>query len=133
MTPELTPREALFFAGSPRERAALPLYEALRARLLERLPDTVIEPRKTQISFKNRRLFGWVSTRPFGRAADRPKVWLSVGFGLPYRLDSPRIAAASEPCPNRWTHHLMVGSAAEIDGELLDWLAEAAAFAAAKR
>ena len=38
--------------------------------------------------------------------------------------------AKTEPYPNRWTHHVMIGSAEEIDQELLGWLWEAAQFAA---
>lgn len=54
-------------------------------------------------------------------------------FGLGYRLDSPRVDAAVEAYPGRWTHHVVVTEAARIDDELLAWLAEAAAFSAAKR
>ena len=60
-------------------------------------------------------------------------MFLTVTFGLGYRKESPRIDAATEPYPGRWTHHVMVGSQEEIDGELLDWIAEAAAFSADKR
>ena len=56
-----------------------------------------------------------------------------MSFGLNYRKESPRIDAAVEPYPNRWTHHVMIGSEEEIDAELLDWIAEAAAFSRAKR
>ncbi|MCI8813387.1 MAG: hypothetical protein HFG12_09155, partial [Oscillibacter sp.] len=49
------------------------------------------------------------------------------------RLDSLRVDAASEPCPGRWTHHIVIGSAEEIDGELMDWIWEAAEFSAQKR
>ena len=40
---------------------------------------------------------------------------------------------APEPYPGRWTHHVMVGSVDEIDGELLGWIQEAAEFPASKR
>ena len=53
-------------------------------------------------------------------------------LGLARRLESPRVDIATEPYPGRWTHHIVVGSAGEIDGELMDWIKEAAAFAAAK-
>ena len=59
-------------------------------------------------------------------------VWLTVSFGLPERLTSPRIDAAVEAYPGRWTHHVMIGSAHELDDELLDWLRQAAAFSALK-
>ena len=53
---------------------------------------------------------------------------MTVSFGLGYRKDSPRIDVATEPYPNRWTHHVMVGSVNEIDEELLSWICEAADF-----
>lgn len=48
-----------------------------------------------------------------------------VTFGLEHRVDSSRIAVATEPYPNRWTHHLLLTDPAQIDTELLDWLQEA--------
>ena len=133
MNAPLREAEAAFFLRSPQARAALPIYEALRARILAALPETRIEVKRTQISFKNKHLFAAASLTPVRRAADRPPAWLTVTVGLPYKLASPRVDAATEPYPGRWTHHIMVGGAAEIDDELLDWLREAAAFAAARR
>jgi len=49
------------------------------------------------------------------------------------RLDSPRVDAASEPYPGRWTHHIVIGSAEEIDGEVMEWIREAAEFSSRKR
>lgn len=54
---------------------------------------------------------------------------MTVTFGLGYRKDSPRIDMATEPYPNRWTHHVMVESVDDIDVELLAWIDEAAVFA----
>ena len=53
--------------------------------------------------------------------------------GLPYRPDSPRIAASSEPYPGRWTCHILVSEPGQIDGELMEWLQEAWDFAQSKR
>ena len=44
----------------------------------------------------------------------------------------PRIWQAVEPYPNRWTHHVLVSDESQLDGELLGWVKEAAAFAAVK-
>ena len=57
---------------------------------------------------------------------------MTVTFGLGYRKESPRIDVAAEPYPGRWTHHVMVGSIDDIDGELLSWITEAAEFALQK-
>ena len=112
---------------------ALPLYERLEGLILEQIPDVKIKVSKTQISFSNKRGFAFVSFNPCRRAKERPEVWMTVTFGLSYRKDSPRIDAATEPYPNRWTHHVMVGSEEEIDIELMGWIREAAEFSASKR
>ena len=88
--------------------------------------------KKTQISFFYRYMFAAVSFTPVRRAKDRPDPFLTVTFGLPCRKDSARIDVATEPYPNRWTHHVMIGSVEEVDDELLLWIREAAEFAANK-
>lgn len=117
-----------FFEGKPAELA---LYQALFRRLEERFPDASVKVQKSQISFYNRHLFAAASV-PLRRRKEWPKPCILVTFGLVRRLPSPRIAVAVEPYPNRWTHHVVVAREEEIDGELLDWLAEAYDFAAAK-
>ena len=47
-------------------------------------------------------------------------------FGLREPLDHPRISGRVEPRPGRWTHHVVVGTPQELDGELLGWLRAAA-------
>ena len=39
---------------------------------------------------------------------------------------------ATEPYPNRWTHHILLTTANEVDAELLDWAEEACQFAMVK-
>jgi len=115
--------EMMFFEG---KRAAFSLYEALRSAVLTQIGAQRIEARKTQISFKNDHLFAAVSFLPVRRAAERPPVFITLTFGLGYRLDSPRVDAAVEARPGRWTHHVLIGDAAQIDAELLGWIAESA-------
>ena len=112
---------------------ALPIYERLEERIQTQIPDVKIKVAKTQITFAGRRGFAFVSFNPCRRAKDRPAVWMTVTFGLGYRKESPRIDVATEAYPGRWTHHVMVGSAEEIDEELLGWIQEAADFSASKR
>ena len=112
---------------------ALPLYERLKTLILEQIPDVKIKVSKTQISFSNKRGFAFVSFNPCRKAKERPDVWMTVTFGLSCRKDSLRIDVATEPYPNRWTHHIMVGSEKEIDDELMGWIREAAEFSANKR
>ena len=123
--------DILFFFNDHMD--ALPLYERLEGLILEQIPDAKIKVFKTQISFSNERGFTFVSFNPCRRAMERPNIWTTVTFGLSYRKDSPRIDVATEPYPNRWTHHVMVGNVAEIDGELMGWIREAAEFSASKR
>ena len=126
----MTMDEMTFFDRDP---AVLPLYEKLKDSILEEVPDARIEVRKTQISFFTKHMFAAVSFTPVRRAQDRPKHFLTVTFGLHYRAASPRIDAATEPYPGRWTHHVMIGSAEEVDGELMEWIREAAVFSSGKR
>ncbi|WP_455581857.1 DUF5655 domain-containing protein [Dysosmobacter sp.] len=122
----MTADELMFFNEQP---LALPLYEALRDRLLSEYPDTALKVQKSQITFKARYGFAFVSLR---RMRGCPKVFLTVSFGLSHRLDSPRVAAAVEPYPNRWTHHIVVSEAGQLDDELMGWLREAHDFALMK-
>ena len=126
----MTPDELLFFDSHP---SALPLYEAVKEHITAEIPDVRIEVKKTQISFFKRHMFAAVSFTPVRKAKERPDPFLTVTFGLRYRVDSQRIDAAVEPYPNRWTHHVMIGSAAEVDAELMDWIREASAFSSGKR
>ena len=123
--------DILFFFGE--HMGALPLYEKLEEQILTQIPEVKIKVAKTQITFANKRGFAFVSFNPCRRAAHRPKVWLTISFGLGYGRESPRIDVATQPYPGRWTHHVMVGSLEEIDGELMDWIKEAAEFSAGKR
>lgn len=61
-----------------------------------------------------------------------PDPFLTITFWLPYRKESARIDVATEAYPNRWTHHVMIGTEEEIDDELLSWIMEASDFAERK-
>ena len=123
--------DILLFFGE--RAAALPLYEALENRILSEIDNVTVKVQKTQISFANRHNFAFVSFLPARRAKERPETYITVTIGLGWRLDSPRVDAATEPYPNRWTHHLLISDQAEIDDELMGWIREAAAFSAGKR
>ena len=120
----MTQDELQFFAG---HGAALPIYTELRSRVFAQWPDVEVRVARTQITFKARYGFAFVSTRRMGRRC--PEVFIIVSFGLGREVCSERIFAASEPYPNRWTHHVIVASPDEVDGELMGWLAGAHDFA----
>ena len=122
--------ELLFFDRHP---TALPLYEKLKCSILTEVPEARIEVRKTQISFFTKHMFAAASFTPVRKAKERPDPFLTVTFGLRYRNTSTRIAAAVEPYPGRWTHHVMIGSMDEVDAELMSWIREAAAYSSGQR
>lgn len=119
----------LFFDG---HMDALPLYEALVARIEAEIGEVRIKVQKSQISFYQKHLFACVSFLRVRRKKDCPESYIVVTFGLSHRVMSPRIDVATEPYPNRWTHHLLLSQPEEIDEELMAWLKEAAEFARQK-
>lgn len=118
-----------FFNQMP---AALPLYEQFERRIFAELEGVTVKVQKTQIAFVNRHLFACVSFARVRKKKDCPNPYLVITFGLDRKVESPWIDVATEPYPNRWTHHLLISKAEEIDGELIAWVKEAAAFAAYK-
>ena len=123
--------DVLFFFNE--KPAAIPLYEAFAKRVLAEIDNVTVKVRKTQISFSNRHNFAFISLLPVRKAKERPEIYITVSFGLRYKKESPRIDVASEPYPNRWTHHMLVASVEEVDDELMGWIKEAAEFSASKR
>ncbi|MDI9497683.1 MAG: DUF5655 domain-containing protein [Bacillota bacterium] len=120
---------ALFFARKPE---AWPLFEAFAGVVFSRLPETVMRVQKTQITFSNRHVFACVSFLRVRRKSSLPEPHLTITLGLPHPLDSERVAAQTEPWPGRWTCHIVIGSEADVDDELVGWLLEAADFAEQK-
>lgn len=119
-----------FFDRNP---AALPLYESFEEKVFHAVSNVTVQVQKTQIAFKGRHNFAFVSFMPVRKAKERPEVYIVITFGLGYKKESPRIDVATEPYPNRWTHHVLISEIGEIDDELVGWIAEAAAFSESKR
>ncbi len=124
--------DTMAFFEAQKHPEALPLYEALEGRILAEVDSVRIKVQKSQITFYNRHLFACASFARVRRKAELPPCWLVVTVGLARRLDSPRVAVATEPYPGRWTHHIVISDPTEVDDELMGWVREAAAFAAAK-
>lgn len=125
-----TMEELIFFDKKPE---ALSLYECFKEKVQNEIDDVNIRVQKTQITFSNRHVFACVSFLPVRKAALRPPAYIVISFGLSHRIELPRIEGAVEPYPNRWTHHVLIAMAEEIDGELLKWIKEASDFSAGKR
>lgn len=124
----MSTEELLFFDKMPE---MLSPYEKLKGELEMLYPDMTVKVSKTQITFRNRYGFAMVSL-PWRRVKGWPKEYLLVSFGLSYCKTSPRIAQAVEAYPNRWTHHVIVTCAEEIDEELMGWIGEAYEFSMVK-
>ncbi len=110
----------------------LTLYETLEDSILRRFPDVTIMAKATQVSFYNTHAFAW-AWPPFRKRKGWPDVYMIVTFGLDHQLDHPRIAESVEPYPNRWTHHVLVQRADEIDDALMGWIAQCYQFSLSKR
>lgn len=118
--------ELMFFDG---HMAAIPLYEAFAGTLLERFPATSMRVQKTQITFSNRQVYACVSLARVKKKAELPDPYIVITLGLPYALGSGRVAVKTEPYPGRWTTHIVVGTQAELDAELWEWVSQAYEFA----
>ena len=125
----MNPDVRMFFDPHP---AALQLDEALAGEMAARFPETRVRVQKTQITVSNRRVFACVSFLRVKRKAELPGSWFILSLGLPYALESPRVAAKVEPYPGRWTTHIVLSDPSELDAELLAWVEQAYAFAESK-
>ena len=119
----------LFFEPHP---GALELYEAFTEKLTQTVPEHSVRVQKTQITFSNRHVFACVSYARVKKKKDLPPVYFVLTLGLPAPLDTPRAAVQTEPYPGRWTHHFVLCSPDELDGELMGWIRQAYDFAAQK-
>ena len=113
-------------------RAALPLFAELEKTIFERFPEARKRVQKTQVTYYCRHVFACVSFARVKRKAELPETWLTLTLGLPYPLESERVAVKTEAYPCRWTTHFVIGSKEELDGELLEWLEQAYAFSESK-
>lgn len=106
--------QPVFCLGMPLEST---LFEAIEQRVLA-FGDVRVKHDRTQTAFVRQVQFAWASLPR--RKADAGAVMLS--FGLPGRMESPRIQYAAEVAPGRWMHHMIIRSADDIDGEVAGWL-----------
>ena len=116
----------LFFDKHP---DALTLYEAFTDAVTTMYTDTEIRVQKTQISFYDVHMFACASFARVKKKKELPDPYLVITLGMPYPLESPRVAVKTEPYPGRWTTHIVVGEVGDIDDELLSWVREAHDFA----
>ena len=115
-----------------RHSVALPLYERFADKLTERFLQTEIKVQKTQITFKNRHVYACVSFLRVKKKAELPDSFFVLTLGLPYALESERVAVKTQPYPGRWTTHFVISRLSDLDEELFAWVRQAYAFAVQK-
>jgi hypothetical protein len=108
-----------FFAGQPLPKE---LFVAVR-REVDALGKVSIRVTKSQIAFRRHRSFAWVWIP--GQYLKGKIAPLVLTLSLPSRDGSPRWKEIVEPAPGRFTHHLELYDAADIDEEVKTWLREA--------
>ena len=95
-------------------------------------PDTEIRVQKTQISFYDVHMFACASFARVKKKKELPDPYLVITLGMPYPLESPRVAVKTEPYPGRWTTHILISSISDLDEELFEWVAQAYEFSEKK-
>ena len=118
-----------FLNGHPGRIALFEAYE----RAVLACGESEMAVTKSQISWGNPYKFAFFSLPSWLGKARREAGCAVATFGLNRRVDHPRIFQAMEPYPGRWTHHVILAGPEDVDGVLRSWLAEAYAFAQAKR
>jgi hypothetical protein len=109
-----------FFAGHPFART---VFDRVCAVVGELGPYETRTGR-SQIAFRRAKGFAYVWIP--GRHLRKPDadVVVSIALGRPDR--SARFKEVAHPSPKVWMHHLEVYDVGEIDGEVREWLREAA-------
>jgi len=108
-----------FFAGQGECRL---IFETLRSAL-DAVGQADLRVTKSQVAFRRRRAFAWAwmpGTYLRGRHAP-----LVLTISLRRKDPSPRWKEIVEPTPGRFTHHLELRSATDINDEVRTWLQEA--------
>ncbi len=111
-----------FFDSSP---GMEPVFEALRQTVFSVCPGVSVRRGATQLGFyaPSPFLAVWLPIRKNTRG--RPPEYLIVSLFTTQRIDSPRIESIVAPYPNRWTHHIILSDAAQIDDELVSLIRRA--------
>ena len=102
-----------------RDPTLAPLYAALAERVLE-LGQVIVEPKKTSVHLKSRVTFAGIHVR---------KGFLLLQIVTSDPIQSDRVVRVDRVSANRMHNHVRVASPAELDAELMNWLAGAYALA----
>ena len=119
----------MFFDKYPN---AVPIYLRFEETIYSVFPGVNKRVQKSQITFSNKHVFACVSFARVKKKAELPNPYIVITLGLPYPLESGRVAVKTEPYPGRWTTHIVVGSVDELDEELFGWVRQAYFFSDSK-
>lgn len=108
-----------FFEGCDASRQ---LFEALNVAV-EATGAAELRVTKSQIAFVRRKAFAWAWVPGKYLGGNPAPLVLTLSFRS--RDTSPRWKEIVEPAPGRFTHHLELYSANDIDQEVRAWLADA--------
>lgn len=123
-------QDVLYFFDQ--HQTVLPLYEAFAEKMAARFPDTKMRVQKTQLTFSNRHVYACISFLRVKKKAELPASYFVLTLGLPYPLESGRVAAKTEPYPGRWTTHIVISEMSDLDEELFAWVEQAYLFSEKK-
>jgi hypothetical protein len=108
-----------FFGGRSRSRQ---IFDALRAAV-EALGPSEVRVSKSQVAFRRRRAFAWAWLPEMYLRGDHAPLVMTLA--LRHKDASIRWTQVVDPAKGRFTHHLELHSADEIDDEVRAWLREA--------
>jgi hypothetical protein len=91
------------------------------------LGESSVRVTKSQVAFRRHRGFAFLWRPGQYVDSDVPAV---LSIALPHLLTSELFKDVAHPSPNVWMHHLELARVAEVDDEVVGWLAEAYASAA---
>lgn len=117
----LTGEATLFFLQRPEN---LDLWEIMAPWLEEHFPGAELTVQRTQLSFRRRIGFLFLSLPPKKYAPDGGPC-IRVSFGLPRPLEDERVMASARITAKRYTHHTLVREPEDLDEWLLGLLREA--------
>ena len=116
------------FEGRPE---AFRLFQAVRT-YIESIGPVEVAATKTQVSFSVKTRFAWVWL-PQLWIQKRPENSITLAFDLDHEVKDTRMAAAMEPRPGRWTHHVLIDKEPDLDDKVKGWLRHAYANGAIDR
>ncbi len=118
---EAIPLEAYF---ADKELLSRELFAAVRSAV-ESVGPAEVRATKSQVAFRRRAAFAWTWVPAQYLAGHRDLAPLVLAIGLRRHDESPRWKSVVEPQPGRFTHHLELRGADDLDAQVLDWLREA--------